>query len=164
MEEDDQAPRLFAARPAKKRKTKQHPAGATTTTQPPGEAGAPTPAIPAANRPAPAHADGPAPAPATDGDPASSAAAERSGGAASTSAAAAAAPPAAALDFPGLGLSEWLCGVCRSLGMTSPTEVQRGCIPAILAGRDVIGLAQTGSGKTAAFALPILQALARDPY
>ncbi|GFR48805.1 hypothetical protein Agub_g10756, partial [Astrephomene gubernaculifera] len=38
------------------------------------------------------------------------------------------------------------------------------CIPAILKGRDVIGLAQTGSGKTAAFALPILQSLAKDPY
>ncbi|MEW5314214.1 MAG: hypothetical protein WDW38_005728 [Sanguina aurantia] len=48
--------------------------------------------------------------------------------------------------------------------MTKPTAVQRGCIPAVLAGKDVIGLAQTGSGKTAAFALPILQILAKDPY
>lgn len=48
--------------------------------------------------------------------------------------------------------------------MTRPTHVQQGCIPQILAGRDVIGLAQTGSGKTAAFALPILQKLAKDPY
>ncbi|KAG1669052.1 hypothetical protein FOA52_003970 [Chlamydomonas sp. UWO 241] len=45
-----------------------------------------------------------------------------------------------------------------------PQQVQIGCIPAVLAGRDVIGLAQTGSGKTAAFALPILQRLAQDPY
>lgn len=66
--------------------------------------------------------------------------------------------------FKSLGLSEWLCGVCKSLGMSHPTEVQRGCIPAILQGRDVIGLAQTGSGKTAAFALPMLQHLAKDPY
>lgn len=54
--------------------------------------------------------------------------------------------------------------VCRSLGMQRPTQVQAGCIPAILAGRDVLGTAHTGSGKTAAFALPILQRLARDPY
>ncbi|GIL92704.1 hypothetical protein Vretifemale_20211 [Volvox reticuliferus] len=88
-------------------------------------------------------------------------AAERSGGIASTSDKEQSNP---ATDFKGLGLSEWLCGVCKSLGMHTPTEVQRGCIPAILQGRDVIGLAQTGSGKTAAFALPILQTLAKDPY
>ena len=48
--------------------------------------------------------------------------------------------------------------------MTQPTPVQRGCIPAILGGRDCLGTAHTGSGKTAAFALPILQALAAEPY
>jgi ATP-dependent RNA helicase DDX49/DBP8 len=69
-----------------------------------------------------------------------------------------------AATFGALGVSEWLEKVCRGLGMTAPTEVQRGCVPAILAGRDVIGVAQTGSGKTAAFALPILQKLAKDPY
>jgi ATP-dependent RNA helicase DDX49/DBP8 len=67
-------------------------------------------------------------------------------------------------SFKDLGVSDWLCGVLRSLGITAPTPVQRGCIPAALAGRDVVGTAQTGSGKTAAFALPILQLLARDPY
>lgn len=66
--------------------------------------------------------------------------------------------------FKDLGLSDWLCGVLASLGIDAPTPVQRGCIPAVLAGRDVIGTAQTGSGKTAAFALPILQQLAKDPY
>lgn len=66
--------------------------------------------------------------------------------------------------FKSLGLSDWLSAVTKSLGMTTPTQVQSGCIPAILSGRDVIGTAQTGSGKTAAFALPILQKLARDPY
>lgn len=66
--------------------------------------------------------------------------------------------------FKDLGLSDWLCSVLQSLGITRPTPVQRGCIPAVLEGRDVIGTAQTGSGKTAAFALPILQKLARDPY
>jgi ATP-dependent RNA helicase DDX49/DBP8 len=67
-------------------------------------------------------------------------------------------------SFRELGVSEWLCGVLRGLGITQPTAVQAGCIPAALAGRDVIGTAQTGSGKTAAFALPILQQLAADPY
>ncbi len=67
-------------------------------------------------------------------------------------------------SFGQLGLNEWLEKVCTSLGMRRPTEVQRGCIPAILACRNVIGVAHTGSGKTAAFALPILQKLAKDPY
>lgn len=66
--------------------------------------------------------------------------------------------------FSSLGLSEWLQNLCKSLGMTQPTQVQVGCIPSILAGRDVIGTAHTGSGKTAAFALPILQQLAQDPF
>ncbi|KAK9833967.1 hypothetical protein WJX84_002743 [Apatococcus fuscideae] len=48
--------------------------------------------------------------------------------------------------------------------MVQPTPVQEGCIPAVLAGRDAIGTAHTGSGKTAAFALPILQKLAEDPF
>ncbi|PSS06291.1 DEAD-box ATP-dependent RNA helicase [Actinidia chinensis var. chinensis] len=48
--------------------------------------------------------------------------------------------------------------------MKKPTPVQHHCIPRILAGQDVLGLAQTGSGKTAAFALPILHRLAEDPY
>lgn len=67
-------------------------------------------------------------------------------------------------SFKALGLSDWLDRPCKSLGMTQPTEVQKGCIPSILKGRDVIGTAHTGSGKTAAFALPILQRLAQDPY
>lgn len=48
--------------------------------------------------------------------------------------------------------------------MLRPTPVQCACIPAVLAGRDCIGVAQTGSGKTAAFALPVLQRLACDPF
>ena len=68
------------------------------------------------------------------------------------------------VTFRQLGLSEWLDRVCASLGMRQPTQVQRGTIPAVLAGRNVIGVAQTGSGKTAAFALPILQKLAKDPF
>lgn len=64
----------------------------------------------------------------------------------------------AALDPPRLH------SVVSSLGMAIPTPVQRGCIPAVLAGRDVVGVAATGSGKTAAFALPLLQRWAADPY
>ena len=68
------------------------------------------------------------------------------------------------VTFRQLGLSEWLDRVCGSLGVRQPTQVQRGTIPAVLAGRNVIGVAHTGSGKTAAFALPILQKLAKDPF
>lgn len=66
--------------------------------------------------------------------------------------------------FAELGLSPWLQRSCRSLGLKTPTPVQHSCIPPILAGRDVIGAAETGTGKTAAFVLPILDILSRDPY
>ncbi|KAG0458405.1 hypothetical protein HPP92_023259 [Vanilla planifolia] len=68
------------------------------------------------------------------------------------------------VTFSDLGLSHWTDTTCRELGMRRPTPVQRRCIPRILAGDDVLGIAQTGSGKTAAFALPILQRLAEGPY
>ncbi len=47
---------------------------------------------------------------------------------------------------------------------TTPSPVQHYCIPQILNGKDVIACAKTGSGKTAAFALPIIQKLSEDPY
>ena len=50
------------------------------------------------------------------------------------------------------------------MGFRWPTEIQRVCIPAVLGGCDVMGCAETGSGKTAAFALPILHHLSQDPY
>lgn len=50
------------------------------------------------------------------------------------------------------------------MGFRRPTDVQRACIPSILDGKDVMGCAETGSGKTAAFALPILHKLSIDPY
>ena len=66
--------------------------------------------------------------------------------------------------FDNIKLDAWLVAACTYLGIRSPTAVQSSCIPPILSGRDCIGCAQTGSGKTAAFALPILQSLAADPY
>lgn len=66
--------------------------------------------------------------------------------------------------FADLGLSQWLVDACEALGMRRPTAVQRRCIPRALAGADVLGIAETGSGKTAAFALPILHRLGEDPY
>ena len=55
-----------------------------------------------------------------------------------------------------------LAGV-KSVGYTTPTPIQEKAIPLAMAGRDVLGLAQTGTGKTAAFALPILHRLASGP-
>src|SRR4051812_10798554 len=61
--------------------------------------------------------------------------------------------------FASLGLSAPLVETLAQLGYEAPTAIQARTIPALLAGRDVIGQAQTGTGKTAAFALPILQRL-----
>ncbi|KAJ2401065.1 putative RNA helicase [Coemansia sp. RSA 2559] len=67
-------------------------------------------------------------------------------------------------SFRDLGLDQWLVDSLSAMAISRPTEIQRACIGPILSGRDVIGGAQTGSGKTAAFALPILQKLSEDPY
>ena len=61
--------------------------------------------------------------------------------------------------FSGLGLSEPLLRALADEGYEAPTPIQEQTIPALLAGRDVIGQAQTGTGKTAAFALPLLQGI-----
>jgi ATP-dependent RNA helicase DeaD len=61
--------------------------------------------------------------------------------------------------FASLGLSAPLLDTLAQLGYEAPTPIQARTIPALLAGRDLIGQAQTGTGKTAAFALPILQQL-----
>lgn len=65
--------------------------------------------------------------------------------------------------FADLGVREELCEACANLKFTNPTAIQEQAIPLALEGRDVIGLAETGSGKTAAFVLPILQALMEKP-
>lgn len=61
------------------------------------------------------------------------------------------------------GIVDALCEACANLGYHHPTPIQEKSIPHTLAGRDIIGLAETGSGKTAAFALPVLQALLVKP-
>ncbi len=65
------------------------------------------------------------------------------------------------IEFDQLGLHPQLVQTVTELGYTAPTPIQSQIIPLMLAGDDVIGQAQTGTGKTAAFALPILQKLAR---
>jgi ATP-dependent RNA helicase RhlE len=64
--------------------------------------------------------------------------------------------------FADLGLIEPLARAVGEEGYTEPTPIQIQAIPHVLAGRDLLGLAQTGTGKTAAFALPILQRLAQS--
>ena len=61
--------------------------------------------------------------------------------------------------FADLGLIPAIVDTLGELGYETPTPIQESSVPALLAGRDVVGLAQTGTGKTAAFALPILQRL-----
>lgn len=60
------------------------------------------------------------------------------------------------IDFAGLGLPDYLVKAVTDLGFTSPTPIQINSIPHILSGKDLLGLASTGSGKTAAFILPLL--------
>jgi ATP-dependent RNA helicase RhlE len=67
------------------------------------------------------------------------------------------------VTFSELNLSPRLAAGVHALGYEEPTPIQQQSIPPIMAGRDVIGLAQTGTGKTAAFALPILQHLEGGP-
>jgi ATP-dependent RNA helicase DDX47/RRP3 len=65
--------------------------------------------------------------------------------------------------FAELGLADVLCEACDNLKWTKASPIQAQSIPYSLQGRDIIGLAETGSGKTAAFALPILDALLKTP-
>jgi len=61
------------------------------------------------------------------------------------------------MNFSELGLGVAQVRACKSLGYTEPTPIQRQAIPVVLEGRDLIGCAETGTGKTAAFLLPIIQ-------
>lgn len=66
-------------------------------------------------------------------------------------------------SFKDLGVCDQLIEACDNLGWKHPSKIQAEAIPHALEGKDLIGLAQTGSGKTGAFALPILQALLETP-
>src|SRR6266849_798869 len=61
--------------------------------------------------------------------------------------------------FSSLGLSTPILDIITKIGFQNPTPIQAAAIPLALEGRDVIGLAQTGSGKTAAFSLPLAERL-----
>ena len=68
-------------------------------------------------------------------------------------------------DFSKLGLLSWITSHLKDLGFKTPTPVQMNCIPEILKNKnDVLACARTGSGKTATFALPILNELSKDPF
>src|SRR5687767_12008590 len=69
----------------------------------------------------------------------------------------------ATAGFASLGLREELVSAVTALGYEEPTPVQRETIPLLLAGKDLLGQAATGTGKTAAFALPMLQRILEDP-
>ena len=62
-------------------------------------------------------------------------------------------------QFNEIGVCDELCSACEEMGWSAPTRIQVEAIPPALKGKDVIGIAQTGSGKTGAFALPVIQKL-----
>ena len=66
-------------------------------------------------------------------------------------------------DFSGFGLAEPILRALAARGHTRPTPIQAQAIPGQMDGRDILGIAQTGTGKTAAFVLPMLHRLAADP-
>jgi ATP-dependent RNA helicase RhlE len=67
------------------------------------------------------------------------------------------------ITFESLGLAAPINQALKNAGFLTPTPIQAGALPSGLAGKDVLGIAQTGTGKTAAFALPILQQMAANP-
>ncbi len=67
------------------------------------------------------------------------------------------------MSFDSLGLAESLLRAVHEAGYTTPTPIQAQAIPAVLSGGDVMGGAQTGTGKTAGFVLPMLQRLMAKP-
>ena len=73
-------------------------------------------------------------------------------------------------NFESLGVSKPIVATLFQLGIETPTPIQEKAIPLLLEGRDLIGLAQTGTGKTAAFGLPLIETPAaeeappRQPY
>jgi ATP-dependent RNA helicase RhlE len=68
------------------------------------------------------------------------------------------------VDFGSLNLCQPLLAALDEIGYVTPTPIQEQAIPLLMEGRDMLGCAQTGTGKTAAFSLPILDAMAEDPW
>lgn len=68
------------------------------------------------------------------------------------------------MDFKNIGLIAPILKAIDGLGHTAPTEIQKQSIPSVLLGKDIIGCAQTGTGKTGAFAIPLLQLLTSEQY
>ena len=67
-------------------------------------------------------------------------------------------------NFTALDVDSWLVRSLEAMAITQPTKIQSMCIPEILKGKDCIGGSRTGSGKTIAFTVPILQQWAKDPF
>lgn len=72
--------------------------------------------------------------------------------------------PTTSVTFQSLNVSPWLVHSLAAMAIQNPTQIQQACIPEILKGRDCIGGSRTGTGKTVAFAVPILQKWAEDPF
>ena len=68
------------------------------------------------------------------------------------------------MNFHDLGLNKTILRTLEEIDLTVPTPIQVQAIPPVLEGKDVVGLAQTGTGKTAAFLLPLLQRQIRDKH
>lgn len=66
--------------------------------------------------------------------------------------------------FAELDVAPWLVSSLATMAIKRPTAIQKACIPEILKGKDCIGGSRTGSGKTMAFAVPIMQQWARNPF
>lgn len=71
--------------------------------------------------------------------------------------------PKEKLSFASIDVAPWLVASLASMEIKKPTGIQAACIPEILKGRDCIGGSRTGTGKTVAFSVPILQKWAEDP-
>jgi ATP-dependent RNA helicase DDX49/DBP8 len=67
------------------------------------------------------------------------------------------------VSFASIDVAPWLVASLASMEIKRPTGIQKACIPEILKGRDCIGGSRTGTGKTVAFSVPILQKWAEDP-
>ena len=66
-------------------------------------------------------------------------------------------------NFNDFGLSEPLVNALNNMGFVDPTPIQSATIPVAVSGRDILGSAQTGTGKTGAFSIPLIEMLLRNP-